>query len=148
VYQYFPNKDSIFSELLKRKLDEVFDQTASAVAAAGPDLDAQCRAAIRGLLGAKAREPKLHHALKTQLGRLDGVRLLKSLKARSLEMCQAMLAAHAGSIAVADIDRAAFLVVHAIDGVVDAMLIDSPASLGDPRIAEDIAEMVLRFLRG
>ena len=45
-----------------------------------------------------------------------------------------------------DPERAAFLVVHAVEGVVDGLLVEAPGSLGDPAIAEEIAAMVIRFV--
>jgi AcrR family transcriptional regulator len=149
VYQYFPNKDAIFSELLKAQLDAVLEGTMSALAKVpGGDLAAHVRAAVGAILATKAKNPRLHRALKTQLGRLDGDRLVQALRARSLEMTQAMLVVHAGELRVADPERAAFFVVHAVEGVVDGLLVDAPESLGDPAIAESIAGMVTGFLCG
>jgi AcrR family transcriptional regulator len=148
VYQYFPNKDAIFSELLRRELDAIVMRTAAALSAAiDGSLAERVRAAVGAILASKAENPDLHRVLKTELGRLDGARLLKALNRRSLELTADVLAAHRTEIHFAEPARAAFLVVNAIEGVVQAIVAESPGSLGDPAVADELTAMVLAFLR-
>jgi AcrR family transcriptional regulator len=144
VYQYFPNKDAIFSELLRMQLDAVLEASMRALAAVeGGGLEAHVRAVVRAFLTTKAKNPRLHRALKTQLGRLDGHRMAKALRSRSQDMTKGLLFAHPEEVTAADVDRAAFLVVHGVEGVIDGMLAESPALLSDPAMTEAVTAMVM-----
>jgi AcrR family transcriptional regulator len=144
LYQYYPNKDAVFSELLRRHLEAVATSMTDAVAAVRePSLAAHVRAAVGGLLASKARNPRLNHTLKTELGRLDGDRMARSLMRRSLDLTEQMLAMHG----IRDPGRAAFMVVNAVEGVVSALLIDAPGSMGDPATADELTAMVVSFLQ-
>ncbi len=148
LYQYFPNKEAVFSELLQRELAALEQATLAAVeAVAGTGLRATVVAAIGALVATKAKNPKLHRVLKTELGRLDGVRVVRATTRRYLELTCAMLAAYHDELPLPDPARAAFLVVNAVEGVVSAALLESPATLADPRFLADLTSMVLAMLR-
>jgi AcrR family transcriptional regulator len=147
LYQYYPNKDAIFVELLRRELDAV----AAAMIAASSDgaaggLREHVRAAVSALLATKSRNPKLHRALKAELGRLDGDRMVQGLNRRALEITEMALRLHGGAVRFADPGRAAFLVVNAVEGIVHATLMAAPSTLGDPAVADELADMIVAFL--
>jgi AcrR family transcriptional regulator len=147
VYQYYPNKDAIFSELLQRELDEVAAAMAEAASkAADGSLREHVRAAVGALFAVKAKNPMLHRALKTQLGRLEGDRMVKELNRRALEVTEMSLRMHGDAVRFADPARAAFLVVNAVEGIVYATLANAPATLKDPTVADEIADMIVAFL--
>lgn len=145
LYQYFPNKAALFGELLLRELERGF--SAMAVAAAGvpaPNLEGCVAALIRALLAHKAENPSLHRVLKTELGRVDGSRIVRQTNARALVVTEALIAAHAPWLESPA--RAAFLAVNAVEGIVGAVLVDAPRTLGDPAFGESLIEVVLAIV--
>jgi AcrR family transcriptional regulator len=147
LYQYYPNKDAVFSELLRREFDAITLAVGSALATAAPDgLRGQVRAAVGALFAAKAGNPRLHHVLSTELGRLDGARLLKEMNHRTRKMTEAGLSGHGDAVRFANPDRAAFLVVNVVEGIILATLAEAPETLADPELANEVADLVVAFL--
>ena len=147
LYQYFPNKDAVFSRLLKHELDQLLaGMTAAAAGAAGAGFRAQVSAVIEALLRRKSENPRLHRVLKTELGRLDGARIIQRLNQRSLALIESLLLQHVRELPAPDARRVAFLVVNAVEGIVGATLLDAPASLGDPALVRELTAIVLALL--
>lgn len=148
IYQYFPNKDAIFSQLLARELEESYAAIVAALAATQEKgFEGQLRACIRALFAYKGKNPRLHHVLKTELGRVDGVRQLRRLNERSLTLTTELLGAHQKELGLRDPAAAAFLLVSAIDGIVAAALLSTPAALTDPRWIDQVVAMLAASAR-
>lgn len=143
IYQYFPNKDAIFSQLLARELEESYAAITSALAASRETgFEGQLRVCIRAVCAYKGAKPRLHHVLKTELGRVDGVRHLRRLNERSLSLTTSLLTAHQQELGLRDPAGAAFLLVSAIDGIVAAALLSTPALLTDAKWIEQVVAML------
>jgi AcrR family transcriptional regulator len=150
LYQYFPNKEALFSALLRRELTAVMDKMSAAVAALpSAQLADQVHASVAALVEYKARNPRLQRALKTELGRLDGTRALKQLNERALALVSAVLEVHRDELPLTNIPRAAFFVVNTVEGILSAALIDDPTALNEPGFARELsaaAQAVLHSL--
>jgi AcrR family transcriptional regulator len=145
LYQYFPNKEALFGELLLRELGRGFAKMAAAAASVpAPDLEAGVSAMVRALLAHKAENPALHRVLKTELGRVDGSRILRESNARALAVTEQYLASHAPWLTSPA--QAAFLAVNAVEGIVGAVLQDAPRTLGDPAFGASLIGVVLAIL--
>jgi AcrR family transcriptional regulator len=144
VYQYFPNKDAVFRNLLEQGLEDLIAKTVEALAPlAEGTLAEQVRAFVTTLIAFKAENPKLHHVLKTELGRLDGSRIVRRMTERYLELTRAAFAAHQDELRLDDPVRAALLVFGAVDGIVSTLLAQAPALLGEPNLVDDITAIVV-----
>lgn len=148
LYQYFPNKDSVFTAVRQRALDGAIESTRRALASAPGDFAARTEASIVALLEYKAKNPALHRALKTELGRLDGLRISRKREQRSRELTEQLLRAHQAELGLSDPVRAAFFVVNAVEGVIAATLLEAPQTLGEPALAQGMTRMVLSMLEG
>lgn len=148
LYQYFPNKEAVYARLLQEALDGAMLATASALAQLGQGgIDVQIHATIGALLRYKAENPRLHRVLKTELGRLDGARLLKTLTERSLLLTEQLLRAHQAELCLADPARTAFVVVNMVEGIIGATLLEAPDTLGEPALADELSALVLAVVR-
>jgi AcrR family transcriptional regulator len=146
LYQYFPNKEALYGALLDRELSRGFLVMAQAVSQVPPPDVAGCVAALVGsLLAHKANNPALHRVLKTELGRVDGSRILKRTNQQALDMTEALLALHGPWIA--DARQAAYLAVNAVEGIVGAVLLDAPRRIGEPAFAASLVAVVLAILQ-
>lgn len=148
VYQYFPNKDAIFSQLLARELEESYAAITAALAATRETgFEGQLRVCVRALFAYKGSNPRLHHVLKTELGRVDGVRHLRRLNERSLSLTTSLLTAHQKELGLRDPAAAAFLLVSAIDGIVAATLLSTPTLLTDLKWIDQVVAMLAASAR-
>lgn len=148
LYQYFPNKEAVVCELLSVHLGAVLTRMEAAVQAAPTRrFSHQLRAALDALVRAKAANPKLHRVISTELGRLDGLRLMRQMNAASLRFTHDLLQTHRDELRLRDPERAAFFVVNAVEGVLDAILVESPQELARADLAGELHDLVLAYLR-
>ena len=85
-------------------------------------------------------------ALARQAPRLESLRLIARTLDRAHGMVRALIEAHRGETSVTDADLAAWLVVHAVNGMVDGAILGPPQRLAEPRLAEAIVGHVLGAL--
>ena len=143
VYQYYPNKDAVFSALLKTVLEQVTEGLRAAVRDAPAEpLDARVRRLVHATLAYKAQNPKLHRVLKTELGRLDGAKALRTLSDQIIVLLSDQFASYHDELRLRDPERAAFFAYNAVEGVVGAAVIDDPGALSDPTFAQELSAAV------
>ena len=110
--------------------------------AAAPLAD-HVRVMITALIDEKKRRPRLNAELARQVPRLEQQRLIARTLDRAQGMVRALLDAHDDETSVTDTDLAAWLTVHAVNGLVDGALLGNPERLEDPRLSEAIVAHVL-----
>ena len=147
LYQYFPSKEALLVAVVEarmaaidRALATVFDLPASAA------LAEHVRVMITALITEKKRRPRLNAELARQAPRLENLRLVARTLDRAHGMVRALIEAHQDETSVTDADLAAWLVVHAVNGMVDGVILGPPQRLSDPRLAEAIVTHVLGAL--
>jgi len=148
IYQYFPNKDAVYNRLLERELDAMVARAAVTwERVREAPFDEQVGAFVATVLEHKRKNPRLAHVLKTELGRIDGSRLVRKMTGRYLELVEEVLRSPQHRLSFPDWSRAAFIVVNAVDGVVNALLLEAPALLADDSLIDDITTMVVSTAR-
>jgi len=147
LYQYFPSKEALLVAAMEAKmarvdraLSKVFELPASA-----PLVD-HVRVMITALVAEKGRRPRLNAELARQAPRLEKLQLIARTLDRAQGMVRALLEAHKDETTVADADLAAWLVVHAVNGMIDGALLAAPERLKDARLADAIVEHILGAL--
>jgi hypothetical protein len=98
---------------------------------------------IGALLEEKRRRPRLNAELSRQAPRLEKLALVGRTLDRSHGMVRVLLEAHRDETTVKDADLAAWLVVHAVNGMIDGALLGAPERLEDPGLTGAIVEHVL-----
>ena len=147
LYQYFPNKDSIVRALKARTLEGLQAALAEALAASDDlDLEGKVRALVTALLREKSRHPRLGGELIRLMDRLQGDAMLVQVTNGARSLLRRLLEAHRDEV-VADIDGATFLLVHGIQGVLDAVVRDPRGRFDDPALHESLVRLVLGFVR-
>ncbi len=144
LYQYYPSKLALLVAvaeakllLIDRALATIFDLPKTA------SLRDQVRVMITALIEEKKRRPRLNAELARQAPRLEKERLIAGTLDRAHGMIRALLDAHGSEIDVTDTDLSAWLIVHAVNGMVDGAVLGSPERLADPRFADAIVAHVL-----
>lgn len=113
--------------------------------AEGRPLADVARVTIDAMFAAHLVDPKLHRVLHDQVPRVGKLARLRETNRRAHELVAEMLAARRGNLDVADPAVAAFVIVEAVEALVDQSLNDDVAV--DPSaVREETTRLVLRYL--
>ncbi len=146
IYQYFPNKDALVLAVAQEHagaMVDLLEQTALDLS--GVSLPEAVRGFVRGMIAAHAIDPALHLALVQQILTL-GPQALAEAQGRALRLVEALLVARAGELSVGEPSIAAFLLVTTAESAIHTALFERPELLLDPRFAEELSRMLLRYL--
>jgi AcrR family transcriptional regulator len=143
LYQYFADKDAVFDALIQRELETA----GSVLDAAAIDGDQPLESSLRQLLDAfrrlQPRGPELYRQLEHVPNALLRSRLAERNE-RAVAFARRLLEAHRAEIRVDDLDLAAFMLVHATQGIA---LSASPELFGE-RLTTELARLFTRYLQG
>jgi AcrR family transcriptional regulator len=148
LYQYFPSKDALIGALVARKFARVEPVMREMIARTeGQPLEARVRTIIAATIMDKAENPALAQALAEQMPKVDGVDYKAAMSEAAVANIRVVLDQHRGEIAVKDLDLAAFMLVHAVEGVIAAALLSAPVALDDPRLVDGLVRMTMGYLK-
>ncbi len=147
IYQYYPSKEALLLALLEAKMERMERALATAFEArANVPLGERVQLLVAALIAEKRTRPRLNAELARQTPRLEKEQLLARVLDRIRGMVRALLQAHRDEIDVVDIDLSAWLLVHAVNGILDAAVAGPPERLDDPRFVEAIVAHMLGAL--
>lgn len=145
LYQYFPNREALVAALLDRHESEVLDLLSSHLTELeSASLEDVVKNYVRAMIATNARSPRLHRAL---MATCD-VSELRPLHARTEALVRGYLERHAGALRPARLDQAAFILMTAVEAVVQRAVLHRPEHLDDPSFADEIGQLVLGYLVG
>ena len=147
LYQYFPNKEAMVAALIERHVETM---NASILAeltrvAALPLADAVHRV-VEVTIRAQGIDPELRHVLVEHGRRVGKLARLRELDEVRHRMVAGLLSARRADVAVRDPDLAAFLLISAIESIVQRAALLYPHRLRDPRLIDETALLVTRYL--
>jgi AcrR family transcriptional regulator len=147
LYQYFPNKEALVTALCQRHSEEV---CATIVGRLDATQDLPLPLALRGLikllLAHHASEPELHRVLIEQVPRLSGFERFAEVNRLLVETITSDLQRRQETLRPRDLELAAFILVHAVQAVTHAAVLDRPHQLDDDALADEIVDLVRRYL--
>lgn len=141
LYQYFPNKHAIVAELRERH-SEWFDACLKAEIQRISDLPIRpsARAAVELVIALHAIDPELHNALSERRAvSPEDEAAFRQLMQRKLESVRDELRPH-------DLELASFIAIRALEAVVHTTALDEPERLSDPHFADEVTELLVRYL--
>jgi AcrR family transcriptional regulator len=149
LYQYFPNKESLLSELMRRHV-EVIERSVEEMAALvdRAPLAEIVRVGIEQNVKSHLVDPELHRVLSEEVPRLGSLDWKKAFIARMEDRVRATLEARRSEIAVRDIDLAVYVVTRTTEAVIHNAVSDRPADLASGALAEEVTRMLVGFLTG
>jgi AcrR family transcriptional regulator len=144
LYQYFPSKDAIAVELLRRYRESLVELVASGFSR----IDATSfRKVVRELLGALLRaegiNPALHRVLIEQVARTSARREIIGFEERLEGLLAAAL--RDAKVAVSDPDLCAFVLVRVVLAVVHGAVVDRPR-YNTPALADELTRLVMGYV--
>ena len=144
LYQYFPGKDAIAVELLRRYRDGLVELVGSRLSSATPaTFTTVVRDLIRELLRAEGINPALHRVLIEQVLRTSARREMLGFE----ERLEAVLAEsiRAAKIELHDPELSAFLLVRVVLSVVQSAVVDRPR-YKTMELADELTHLVVGYV--
>jgi AcrR family transcriptional regulator len=147
LYRYFPSKEALVAALIERHVQEMLAVCESKlVEMADAPLDAAAREIVRAILRAQSVNPRLHRILIQQVPRVGQLRNVDALQERFGVLVKAYLENRKKELRPKNIDLAVFILVRAVEAVAHAAVLEKPELLVDGEMADELAQMVLRYL--
>lgn len=147
LYQYFPSKDAIAVELLRRYREQLLALVGQALGSAdAASFPAAVHALIAALLRAEGINPALHRVLIEQVLRTNARAELIGFEEKLEGIVEAALRRAEGTVTVDDPHLSAFVVVRVVLTMVHAAVVDRPA-FNRPALADDLTRLVLGYLK-
>jgi AcrR family transcriptional regulator len=152
LYQYFPSKEALVAALVEdhiAKMQSALTNSLTGAALsspAGSSLDVRAKQLVRGVITAYRVDPLLDHVLCQEVPKVGELTRVYGFEQYLAERCRAHLFSDA-SVRPMDIERAVFLLVNAVPGVVRASVKEDPRGEGDERLADELTDMIVRYLK-
>lgn len=147
LYQYFPSKESLLTELSRRhseRMQKVFEQCVAD--ARGLPLREAVRLVVFAELRALSEHMPLLRVLFEHVPRFGPAEHIAQAQAHVAELFRSSLAERRHEIREIDLELAPFLLMHAIDGVLQAALRQRPELVHSEQLLESCTELVWRYL--
>jgi AcrR family transcriptional regulator len=147
LYQYFPNKDAVIAALIEQHEGEMFQQLARmASELESLPMEETIRSYVRAMLAVHALQPKLHQVLSERLGDI-GLDRIRTLNVRTEALVRAYLERHRAEVRPKNLDLATFMLVTSVEAITHIAVLDRPGLLRDPAFGDEVAELVIRYLK-
>ena len=144
LYQYFPSKDAIAVELLRRYRETLLGLVHRHIEQATDlSLESVVRALIGAILRAEGIDPALHRVLIEQVLRTSARAEILGFEEKVEELVANAI--RSAGVAERDPEVSAFVLVRAILGTVHSAVVDRP-NLNRPALVDELTRLVSRFL--
>jgi AcrR family transcriptional regulator len=148
LYQYYPSREALVAALIDRHIEKVLTVLADSVQSwRDESLAGAARQMIRVLLHMHAVEPKLHAVLTQHFPEADGTSRLRELNTHSQQLLEAFLRPRRAQLRPKNLRLASFMLVHAVQAVISAAVLDDSIALDDEALAEELTQLALGYLR-
>jgi AcrR family transcriptional regulator len=146
LYQYFPSKDAIAAELLRRYRAKLLGLVGGELGRVGErGLERVVRDLVDALLRAEGIDPALQRVLIEQVLRTSARAEVLGFEERLEEVVAEQLRAAATGVAEKDLRVAAFLVVRVVLAVVHAVRVDR-TELDTARLRDHVTRLIVNYL--
>jgi AcrR family transcriptional regulator len=147
LYRYFPSKEALVAELCDRHISAMLALCETKILELGEaPMDVAAREIVSAILHSHAVDPKLHRILIQQVPRVGKLKNVDSMNGRVAVLVRAYLEARRDEVRPKNLDLAVFMLVHAVEAVCHAAVIERSEHLRDGELHEELAALVLRYL--
>ena len=144
LYQYFPDKKALVSELAHRHVQEQTRLIALALEQTGKKpLPELARGVLRGVTAAHGPNPALHKVLVEQ----SPVGAIQELLLGIEVVVRGYIERHRDEVRVKDPEIAAFLLVTLVDAALCRAVLYRPELLDGERLPDAMTDLILRYTR-
>jgi AcrR family transcriptional regulator len=147
LYQYFPSKEALVAALVESHVERMRDSLSQTLAAEPPaSLADRARALVLGMMSAYRVDPQLHHVLCQEVPKVGELQKVYGFEQHLAVICRQHLFSPNDRIRLTDVDRAVFLLVNAVPSVIRAAIQADPQAHDDGRLADELTDMIVRYL--
>ncbi len=147
LYQYFPTKEALVAALIEREVESQFHVVSSRLAEVmDAPLETAVRELVEAVVDAHRLHPKLHRVLTEEVPRVGALKRIVELEAKTAELLVAGLALRRDEVRPQNLELAAFLLVHAVEGVVHGAVNYHPEHIENEALVEELSRMILGYL--
>lgn len=146
VYQYFPNKDSLVAALIDSHVQRHMDILEGSLSVLdGPDLRSGVRAIVESMVHAHLLEPQLHSLLAEQVPKMGRMKRMDEIDREAVRLLLEKLVRHRRRLQPSNLELAAFLIVHSVEGVIHAIIRD-PRAFDVRDVIGEVTSLVMNYL--
>lgn len=149
LYQYFPNKEALLSELMRRHTEELEKGVEEMVerAKSAPLADV-VRAAIDHNVRLHLVNPALHRKLSDEVPSLGPLDWEAAFAERTIKRVRQVLEACRDEIVVEDLDLAVYILTHTVEALIHNSVTERPDDLKSGKLTDEVTRMLLSYLTG
>lgn len=143
IYEYFPNKESIFAALMLRWNEERWEVLSAFQDEEVVGLEASVRATVRARIAATLLNPRLNSALNLEVPHHVTADQAKAMFEEFLRLSVEKLSMYEDELREGDLYLMVELVIHATHAMVDAA--SSPERLASQEFEDELSLMMYRY---
>lgn len=148
LYQYFPNKASLVRALNDRHTNEILELLRRRfVEVKEAPLELAVEAIVRAMVEAHRVNPSLHRVLVNIVPSIGGLTETKVVEDAATALLARFLKARASDLRPLDFDLSAFMLVHAVEALTHAAVLERPELLKGDAFVNEASRMILGYLR-
>ena len=145
IYEYFPNKESIFAALMLRWNEERWEVLSAFQDDEVLGLEASVRASVRARIAATLLNPRLNSALSLEVPHHVTADQGKAMFEVFLRLSVEKLSMYEDELREGDLYLMAELVIHATHAMVDNLAASSPERLASQEFEDELSLMMYRY---
>lgn len=147
LYQYFPNKEALVRALNDRHTHEILEILKARVAEvwAAP-MEKAVKALVHAMVDVHQVDPDLHRVLVQATPGVGALEETRRVEVEAEALLVAFLRFRQAELRPLDLKLSAFLLVHSVEALTHAAVIEYPALLADERFVEETTRMILGYL--
>jgi AcrR family transcriptional regulator len=147
LYQYFPSKEALVAALIDRQADmEIRVMSEKMLEVSTAPLQIAVRELVTAMLEAHRINPRLHKVLFEQVPRLGRLKRMLDLQKRAEELLCAAFEARRKELRPKNVALAVFILANSVEAITHAATLDRTEYLDDPRLVDEVTDLVLRYL--
>jgi AcrR family transcriptional regulator len=148
LYQYFSSKQQLVAALLEQHLDDTMRQIREEM----PHLsllpiERAVPRFVELMIASHRVDPELHRVFVEQLPRIGAFANVEASLREGLVLVEAYLRAHAADIRPQNHTLSAFMLVHSIERLTHAAVLDRPELLATPEFVHELSALILDYLQ-
>ena len=149
LYQYFPNKESLVRALNDRHTREILDLLRKRfVEVREAPLEDSVKAIVQAMVEVHRVNPALHRVLVNIVPSIGGLAETRVVEDAATALLAEFLRARAAELRPLNPNLAAFMLVHAVEALTHAAVLERPELLKGDVFVNEASRMILGYLRG